>query len=294
VDTGAARIQTTHFGYAGNPAIPTSSFYAPHKGTERDLPADVEMRYRASFGSRGILARVAAPSVGDGSVSPGMAIGLDQRDLLPPFFPVLPAEDLVFGATLSACCPGALTGHLPLCLRHESNGTSAPRHPGEIHRERQGSVFEFSQILRAIMAGHRPAARSNTTERMQKLGRYLGEFAAQPAPDFREALHRIVLAIESQKVLALEHALFTEIDAPEFWRRDLRDFLDHSRDRMQREDFDIPHELKAGRTNEENRDVMQKLIAGYGLLLQDWPAIVTAARELRREEKQFSALAKAD
>ncbi|EDY20809.1 hypothetical protein CfE428DRAFT_2006 [Chthoniobacter flavus Ellin428] len=294
LDSGAARIRTTHLGHAGNPAIPTSSFYAPHKGTERELAAEAEIRYRASFASRGALARLATPSVGDGTVSPGMAIGLDHRELLPPFFPVLPAEDLVFGATMGACCPGALSGHLPLCLRHETNGDNAPLHPGEINRARQGSVFEFSQILRAIMAGHQPATQADTTARMQKLGRYICEFAAQPTLDFREALHRIVLTHESQKIMALEHALFTEIDAPEFWRRDIRDFLDHSRDRMQHEDFDIPYELKAGRTNEENRILMQKLIASYGRLLEDWPAIVAAAWDLRSEGKQFSASAKAD
>lgn len=294
VDSGAGRVRTTHVGHAGNPAIPTSSFHAPHKGTERDLPAEAEMRYRASFASRGALARVSTASVGDGTVSPGMAMGLDLRDLLPPFFPVLPAEDLVFGAAMWACCPGTLSGHLPLCIRHEANGADTALLPGEINHARHGSVFEFAQILRAIMAGHQPAAHAGATERMQKLGRYLSEFAGQPAADFREALHRVVLAHESQKIMALEHILFTEIDAPEFWRRDIRDFLDHTRDMMQREDFDIPYELKAGRTNEENRDLMQKLVSSYGLLLEDWPAIVATARDLRREGKQFSANVRAD
>ena len=294
VESGAARVRTTHVGHAGNPAIPTSSFHAPHKGTERDLPAEAEMRYRASFASRGALARVSAASVGDGTVSPGMAIGIDNRELLPPFFPVLPGEDLVFGATMWACCPGTLSGHLPLCIRHESNGADTSLLPGEINRARHGSVFEFSQILRAIMAGHQPTAHSDATTRMQKLGRYLSELAAQPAIDFRETLHGVVLAHESQKIMALEHILFTEIDAPEFWRRDIRDFLDHTRDMMQREDFDIPYELKAGRTNEENRDLMQKLVASYGLLLEEWPGIVSAARDLRREGKQLSASVRAD
>jgi hypothetical protein len=50
--------------------------------------------------------------------------------------------------------------------------------------------------------------------------------------------------------------------------------------------------LKTGRTIEENRTLMQKLIGSYGLLLEDWPAIVFAARDLRREGKCFSANAK--
>jgi hypothetical protein len=292
LETGAARVRTTHTGHAGEPSIPTACFYFPYKGSEQERSA--ERHYRTSFANRGALVRVTAPSVGDGTVSPGLAMGLDLRELLPPFFPVLPAEDLVFGAAVWACCPGTLSGHLPLCIRHAAGAGHASLLPGEIQQGRHGAVFEFTQIVRAIMAGHQAAAHGDASTRMQKLGRYLSDFAAQPAVDFRQTLHHVLLSHESKKIIALEHALFTEIDAPEFWRRDLRDFLDHTRDTMQHEDFDVPHELKAGRTIEENRDLMQKLVASYGMLLEDWPAIVSAARDLRREGQSFSANVRAD
>jgi hypothetical protein len=220
-----------------------------------------------------------------------MSIGLDHRELLPPFFPVLQAEDIVFSAATWKCCVGSISGHLPLSIRCDSRADKATLLSSELGRVRRAAVFEFAQIVRAIMAGYHAAPHIDTAARMQQLGRHLSEFAAQPAADFREALHHVVLGYESHKILALEEALRADTDSPDFWRRDVQEFVDHTREALEHEDFDVPYELKAGRTIEENRELMQKLIRGYGILLEDWPAIVAAAKDARREGVCFSATA---
>jgi hypothetical protein len=294
LESGAARVRTTYTGYVGDPGIPTSCFYFYHKGKNRERLTESEVDYRASFASRSVLTRARVPSLGDDTVSPGMAIGLDHRELLPPFLPVLHAEDIVFGAATWKCCVGSVSGHLPLCIHHDSGANKPTLLPGDLSHERRAAVFEFAQIVRAIMADYKPAEHFDSATRMQKLGRHFSEFAAQPAGDFREALQQVVLGHESNKIIALEESLRSETDAPEFWRRDMQDFLDHTREALQYEDFDIPYELKAGRTTEENRTLMQKLIGNYGMLLEDWPGIVSAARDLRREGRQFSASVRVD
>lgn len=294
LEFGAARVRTTFTGYVGDPGIPTSCFYFFHKGRNRERLTQSEEGYRAGFGSRSVLTRAPVLSLGDDSVSPGMAIGLDHRDLLPPFFPVLHAEDMVFGAAAWKCCAGSVSGHLPLSVHHDSGANKPTLQPADLNEMRRAAVFEFAQIVRAIMAGFHPAQHFDSATRMQKLGHFLSDWGALPTADFREALHHVVLGHESHKILTLEESLRTESDAPEFWRRDMQDFLDHTREALQHEDFDIPYELKAGRSAEENRALMQQLIAGYGMLLEDWPAIVSAARDLRREGKLFSADATAE
>ena len=54
-----------------------------------------------------------------------------------------------------------------------------------------------------------------------------------------------------------------------------------ARESVAAEDFDIPHDLKSGRSSAENRLLMQELFARYGQLLQEWPAIVEATRDLK-------------
>lgn len=287
LESGVARVRTTSMGYAGDPATPAALFHSLHKGRSCERHPESAGSYRADLGSRGVLAQVAVDSLGDDSASSGPVAGFDHREILPPFFPVLRGDDVVFSAAVWKCCAGAISGHLPLAIRRDFGGGKSTALPGE----RRAAVFEFAQIVRAIMEGYHPAAHGDTTTRLQQLGRHLAEFATHPAADFREALHHMVLAHESRQIIALEESLRTETDAPEFWRRDLQDFVSRTREAIEEEDFDVPYELKAGRTIEENRELMQKLIRGYGLLLEDWPAIVSAARDLRREGVCFSATA---
>ncbi|MDR3402433.1 MAG: hypothetical protein P4L99_08035 [Chthoniobacter sp.] len=282
LESGAARVRTTFMGCVGSPGLPTSCFEFFHKGRNRERLTKPGQDDRAGFGSRHVLARPRVASLGDESVSSSMAIGLDHRELLPPFFPVLPVEDVVFAAVVRKCCASSISGHLPLAMHRDSD------------HERRATGFEFAQIVRGIISSHESAPHFDTTTRLRKLGRHLTEFAAQPAPDFREALHHVVLACQSRKIIALEESLHAETDAPEFWRRDLQEFLDHTREALQREDFDIPSELKTGRTSEESRGLMQRLIGSYGMLLEEWPGLVFAARDLRREGARFSVSAGVD
>ncbi|MEP6667540.1 MAG: hypothetical protein ABJF10_00220 [Chthoniobacter sp.] len=279
LEAGTARVRTTFMGCVGDPELPASCFDYFHKGRNRERLTKSAEESPASLASRSVLARPRVPSLGDDSVAPGMAIGLDHRELLPPFFPVLPAESMVFSTATWKCCAGSISGHLPLSVHHDS---------GDLNPEDRAAVFEFAQMVQAILSRHQSGELFDSAIRLQKLGRHLTEFAAQSAADFREAFHHIVLEHESRKIMALEESLRTETDAPEFWRRDLQDFLDHTREAMQQEDFDIPYALKAGRTSDENRGLMQQLIGSYGLLLEDWPGIVSAARDLRREGTCFS------
>lgn len=288
LEYGAARVRTTFTGYAGDRDVLASSSYFFHQGSQRARFTDSEGGYRAG---RSVLARAPLPALGDDSVSPGMAMGLDHRELLPPFFPVLHSEDMVFASAAWRCCAGSLAGHLPLSIRCDSAADASALPSAGLPRERRAAPLEFAQIVRAIMAAHSPSPHSDTATRLQQLGRHLAGFAAQPAADFLEALHRVVLEQGSHQIIALEESLRVETDAPEFWRRDMQEFIDHTREAVEREDFDVPDELKAGRTLEENRELMQKLIRGYGMLLEDWPGIVAAAKDLRREGMCFSATA---
>src|SRR5436190_2702505 len=109
----SARIRTTFTGHVGDPGMPTSVYYLYAEGDgRRALPHD-EAEYKSVMKSRSVLTCVKNRAVGDGTVSPGMAMGLDHRELLPPFMPVLHAEDFIYGATVWQCCGESIAGHLP-------------------------------------------------------------------------------------------------------------------------------------------------------------------------------------
>ena len=289
---GPACIRTTFTGHAGDPGIPTSVYYLYYQGANRRWLTANEAHYRAVFGSRSVVARVENAAVGDASVCPGMAMGLDHRTLLPPFFPVLHAEDFIFGATVWQCCPRSVSGHLPLAVAHDPPVGKPILQPADLNRERRAVLFEFAHLMRAVVLAHAPAQHADAAARTIALGRHLSEIAAKPARDFRHEIGQRTLAQHSAHLEWMAAQLAEDTESPDYWRRDLEAYLEHAREAVTHEDFDIPFDLKPGRTSQENRALMQRLFAEFGGLLQAWPALYEAAKEGNASggERLFQAL----
>ncbi len=281
IKDAAPRVRATFTGHIGDPGIPTSAYYLYYEGENFERLTASEAHYRSVFPSRSVLTLTASRAIGDASVSPGMAMGLDHRELLPPFFPVLHAEDFIFGATLWRCCPDAVLGHLPHAIEH----TPAPGKPivlpSDLTADRRAVVFEFAHLMRRFILQHQPAAHASAEARMRTLGRALAEIGALPSADFRDFLRMQTLEHESERLDYLERQLREKPDAPDYWRDDVQALIDHARESLGHDDFDIPFDLKTGRTPDQNRALMQSLTARFGALLQEWPTMIAAARTLR-------------
>jgi hypothetical protein len=278
--SGPARIRTTFLGHCGDPGIPSSSYYLYYERSSRDRMVASEEHYEAALASRSVLAAAPALSIGDASVSPGMAMGLDHRELLPPFFPVLHAEDFVFGLTVWQCCTGSVAGHQPLAILHDPPPGKTILLPSQLGPQCRVVLFEFAHLLRRAIRDVELPQRASTADRTRALGRALSELAAMPLADFMEVMHQKILEHESEKLGYLDKQL-EQADMPDFWRRDVEHLLRNARESLSEEDFDIPLDLKKSRTSAENRLFMRELFARYGALLQEWPDIVEATRELR-------------
>ncbi|MDB6175234.1 MAG: hypothetical protein JWL59_4545 [Chthoniobacteraceae bacterium] len=287
IEGGGSRVRATFTGHIGDPGIPTSVYYLFFDGENRRRLTETEAHYRSVFSSRSVLSVMPDHALGDASVSPGMAMGLDHRELLPPFFPVLHAEDFIYGATLWQGCRGALLGHLPLAILHEPAAGKSILLPSDLNGQRRAVVFEFAHILRRLILSFNPGAEEEAEVRLPALGRYLRDFSSLPVRDFEDALGRHVLEHESAKVFFLENELNADLDTPDFWRRDVEAYLAHVRDAVQHEDYDIPFDLKKAHPPAANRRLMRELIGRFGQLLEEWPAMVKAARSLQQRERYF-------
>jgi hypothetical protein len=283
LEESTPRVRTTFTGHFGDPGIPTSTYYLYFDEENLERLTASEAHYRSAFASRNVFTLAAQPSAGDASVSPGMAMGLDHREVLPPFYPVLHAEDFVYGAALWRCRPDAVLGQLPCAILHDPPSGKPIVQPSDLTSGNRAVIFEFAHLMRRLILTHQLAPRASAAERMQALGRGLAEIGRIPHDDFRDFLRVQTLEHESERLGYLERRLRENPDAPEFWRDDVQALIDHSREALAYDDFDIPFDLKAARSPEENRRLMQVLIARFGESLQAWSAMVTAARELREE-----------
>ena len=239
------RIRATFTGHLGDPGIPTSVYYLYYDGENRLRLTETEAHYRAALASRHLRAHAPHPAVGDASLSPGMAIGLDHREILPPFFPVLHAEDYVFGATLWQCVPDSLLGHLPRWpFAMSSRPGKTILQPSQLGPGNRVVIFEFAHLMRRLILHYSRAESASPAARMVLLGRHLAEVAAQPTKDFVETLRTQIIEHESAKCDRLEEDLEEAGDIPEFWHRDVQAYLAHVRDALTAPDFDIPLDLQ--------------------------------------------------
>ncbi len=119
--------------------------------------------------------------------------------------------------------------------------------------------------------------------RMVALGRHFCELAESPR-EFRESTRRLALAIGSGTAQHLELRLAAGDAAPDFWRRDVEDYIAHIQHALTCADFDVPFDLKKqGEDPDAAHHLMRKLVHRYGELLIAWPAITRAAAELAGE-----------
>lgn len=283
IEESATRVRATFTGHLGDPGIPTSAYYLFAQGENLERLTQSETLYRAALASRSVQTLTPGRAVGDASVCPGMAMGLDHRELLPPFFPVLHAEDFIFGAALWKSCPDALLGHLPCAIEHDPGAGKPILLPSDLNADRRAVIFEFAHLMRRFILLQHPPPGASAKTRMQMIGRALAELGALPAADFRDFLRMQTLEHESMRLDFLERQLRENADAPDFWRDDVQSLIEHTRDSLGYDDFEIPFDLKGTRTPDENRALMRTLTGGFGALLQEWPAIVEAAQALREE-----------
>jgi hypothetical protein len=277
------RIRASFTGHYGDPGIPTSAYYLSYEGANRERLCASEEHYRAVLGSRAVAAFAPSIMIGDASVSPGMAMALDHRTLLPPFFPVLHAEDFAYGAALWQSCPEALLGHAPWAVLHDPPAGKAILQPREIAPGRRAAFFEFAHLLRRLLFAEPQPPLAPAEARMRALGRSLEETGALAPGDFRDLLLTHAMIEGCGRIRFLTEQLEEAEDAPDFWRTDVEHLIVQLTGALEEETADVPLDLQAGRTPGEARVLMQHLIGGYGVLLQAWPAMVQATLELRAE-----------
>lgn len=275
---GTARVRASFSGHVGDPGIPTSLYYLYYEGENRRRLWEVAEHYSAVFRSRSVSTMVPHPAVGDASVSPGMAVGLDARVLLPPMFPVLHAEDYVWGATLWQCRGEALLGHIPFAVLHDPGAGKPVLTPDDLGSTRPAVIMEWAHLLRRLVLKFHPAESLESTSRMRGLGRKLSEWGALASADWRELIATETLRHESEKLAWLEQQLEAADDAPDCWREDIERHLRQVREALTVEGFDIPYDLQKRGTPKEVRVLMQVLTGNFGGLLEAWPEMWEAAK----------------
>jgi hypothetical protein len=131
------RVVVTAAGVMGDSGMGSPSYFLSLRGASRARLLQSEGVYRYALARQQVLRAVPRATVCDAPYCMALNLGLDNRDLLPPFTPVQRNQDGVFAAILRTCCSGDYFGFLPWMILHV-DGYHERRRPGVPGPARRG------------------------------------------------------------------------------------------------------------------------------------------------------------
>lgn len=268
-------IPITYSGVVGDSGMHSSENIGGHPGllTRQSLTRSEEAYQEATSG-REVVRQVLSTSICHSGAPMTSSVGMDNRGLLPPFFPRYRKQDGVFEATLKRCMKNAYFGHLPFVLTHDPLSVrSNISNPWRTIR-----ISDY--LIQCIAAWPEPVAQDTLTERLKSLGKYLIEISSQPLNDFNETIRVLLLQKSARTVERLESLLTRFNRTPEFWARDLTRQIEELNDAMLQPAFVTPVDLMQEFSPAEIQIAAQGLVAQFGLLLHWWPDIIKSANDL--------------
>lgn len=231
--------------------------------------------YEAARRSRELIqSAVRATITGRADPKFAMCLGLDNRNLLPPFPPVGRAEEVAFGALLSTAFDSAYAAHLPCLVQHDPPGRRA-------FPQRHLFALGLGSWLPICVGRFAPGPASSFSERLRGLGRYLEDLGRLPEEDFEEFVRLTVWDSMAGVISNLEERLGGADGVPDYWARDARAFVALAR----RSALTPVGELYA---LDGGREAFQSLLVRFGQVLSWWPDMVGAARRLRADGERLA------
>jgi hypothetical protein len=100
-------------------------------------------------------------------------------------------------------------------------------------------------------------------------------------------LAQMTWGLAAQRSNWLEQLLARYGRKPDFWARDVAEYLCALREALPHEHYAIPADLRAAFEPQAAALLMQRLVLGYGRLLQAWPHLRRTALELRQQGQEI-------
>ncbi len=277
-DDADVRVVATWASYVGDAATSNPMFYLAQHGASLERLLATGSRYERAFENRQLLRGVTVSTISDGSFFTPQVAALDHRALLPPWFPVLRGQGLLFGALLRRLGAGRVA-FLPHTIDHVPE---PPRTFSRADIEEGAGRMPFASFLRSLMAGTPEAAADRSeARRYASLGHALVAIADEPG-ELVERVHAIrraywAAAIEQLGRTAAKHG--ARLPA---WAEHVRLSIARARIVLETPSASAPLDIP-GDDVESGLPRTRALVRGYGELLACWPDIVRSAAELRDE-----------
>jgi len=252
-------------------------------GSPRDsllMSFDSPELYKAAIKNKLILRYVNSPTVTNRPFFMSMCACLDNRVMLPPFFPVGRNQDGIFGSATITCIPNSFIGYVPWVVRHDSI-------PKREYKDGEVSIWRFriSEMINLLLENFSRANILNNSlkdsERYEIVGKYLENFSKQEPDVFIESLRKLCVPRLDEYTNYLRRLIILKRDAVPQQLKDISDCIENIELTKRKDDFCIPEELLKIEDINESIKLAKSLIFKYGALLRFWPEIHYAAKDIK-------------
>ena len=277
--SGGGTILTTQTGLYGDSGMSSPSWLLTIDGPSRERLTHSGLDYEMARRTRQVIRGVRCPTLADSDFFMTYSAGFDNRQILPPFIPVLRNQDGAFGFVMRKCFDHTCVGQLPYLIWHDP---PEPRAYSEEAIWRDGSYLHFTHLLLACLISLPPWNFSDSRRRMRAIGSHLTELGSLPPTRFENHLRMILLEQIVRRIQHLERQLEEFHRSPAYWADDVRRAIKHTSARLTSSDFIVPMDLLAGGGPVQAMATAQQLVLRFGQLFSIWPDLVEATRDLYR------------
>ena len=273
------KVVATSVGIGGDSGIGVANPFLRLDGLTRGRLVRSEKDYRFSMSAQRILRCANNATISDGAFLSGVNIGLDNRELLPPFLPVQRNEDGVFASLIRACSVGYL-GYLPHMIMHirtERWNSDSEELVKRAVRSRSGDIIEM------IIANYRQLPdRTDASKNMASFGQWMMEWGRAPLAEFEEMVRMALSQLLSRNLFVYETRLKKYGGYPAYWGEDVKLCMTAMQRGLTEDNLVIASDLLEIFPAEIARVKLQELVFRFGELIKSWPVLRQAARDLRQ------------
>ncbi len=248
-------------------------------GSNRERLMQSASIYNTAKTSREVLRHAPSVTISDSNLLMSGNMGLDNRDLLPPFLPIGRNSDGLFATILNTCFSYNLIGHLPFALLH-SPATDRKTSPDEFFDVRLRMTDILSLIVRTYTV---PANSTDRVKSLRSLGEYLLDIGNLPLQQFEESIRLIWLESSTKKLEYLDFLLDQYRNQPDFWARDIDYLKKKLKTASVEKTAHSPVDISEYHTENRRARIFRDLVADFGSLLIWWPTILRLTDELLSE-----------
>jgi hypothetical protein len=274
---GRGRVVVTSAGFVGDSGMSPSAYFLWAQGAARGRLLENYEAYRAT---RGVHRCADVTRISSTQFLMTAHVAFDVSVTIPPFPPVLRNQDGAFSDLMRTSAPEFYTTYLPWAVEHTPPSARSPDFEKAL---RSVGRMGGNEIIRSLARGYDPAPGvTDPTVRMRALGRYLAAVGAMPAADFDALVRYCIAAGVGRLVEGLTRLVDQNNGEPAQWAEDCGIAISEGMRALTDNPLVVADVPGAA---EERQRRFQRVVHRFGRLMDAWPALLEAAKDIRVAER---------